>query len=175
MSEEIYSQEDDDGRQELAVTYDGTEYSIINGLVEPTSMTTQQALAAAYAIITHHIGGPTVPIVWDAEPWPETVRSKIDARQTGYRVDINKPGTYFFTHHTKEEFMTEQSAGSPPATEDVRNHLADIAALFRIAATNEGERALADLFEHLRDAPAVVADRPALAAIITRLGAWAKE
>lgn len=62
-----------------------------------------------------------------------------------------------------------------PRKGDVREQLADIAALFRTAADSDGEYALAELFEYLRDYAAIVVDRPDLATIVKRLHTWAKE
>lgn len=134
---------------------------------------TADALAAAYAILSHHLGGPTVPIVWDAEPWPDAV-PKIDARQTGLRVDINKPGTYFITYHRESDLIATSVTG-PETHNTVKEQMADIAAMFRTAAASEGELALARFFEYFRENPAVIAERIGLPEIAARIHAWVKE
>lgn len=80
-----------------------------------------------------------------------------------------------------QEAIREDRATPPeqhqfPNINEVRAQLADIGAMFRSAADSDGEYALAELFEFLRDYAAIVVDRPdSLYPIIKRLHVWLKE
>lgn len=175
MIDVIFSREDGLHVDNLTAPEHVEDGYVIGYGVDAHFVPTADALALAYAILSHHLGGPAVPIVWDAEPWPDAV-PKIDARHTGLRVDINKPGTYFFTYHLQEDFMTTPATDIHPPIAEVRTQLADIAAMMRLAAEGDGDDlSLAALFEYLSQYAAVVADRPDLAAIIARIHAWVKE